>query len=91
MPNSPQTDELFLLHEMYNFKATSDRRPVWPNAHDLSPVIGWPLQTTAVTLRRLEIQGFVVLAPDRDYDTSSDPEVQRYGLTTEGARLILTS
>jgi len=32
----------------------------------------------------------LVLAPERDYDTSDDPQEQRYGLTTEGARRAAT-
>lgn len=86
MPTSPQADESLLLHAVYAFKADSARRPAWVNAHDMAPLLGWKIQATAVMLRRLEMQAYLALAAERDYDTSMDPLEQRYGLTSEGAR-----
>ena len=85
MPNS-QLQEAALLSVILNFKATSARRPVWVSAEDVAPLVNMPVMAVAEMLRRLEMQEYLEVEPNRMYGSPTATEKQRYGLTRDGAR-----
>lgn len=81
-----QLQEAALLSAILNFKATGARRPVWVSAEDMAPLVNTPVMAVAEMMRRLEMQGYLEVEPNRMYGSPTATEKQRYGLSHDGAR-----